>query len=562
MSVFSTSWQKWLTGIVILAIGSAVLFRPLTTAYHRHKEKHTLALAQHFFTTGDYRSATLAIRQILSLNSNNVEACQVMASIADLLQSPTTLDWRRRIVEIIPSPETKLQLAEAGLRYQSRPFPLTSQILTELTATATNLAFYHVVAAERALTLHQMDLAENELATAVKLNPTNRLYQLNLATVELNSQDNIKLDLARTQLKSFLTDSNLGPVALRTLIVDRLTHADTEMAHRYSQQLLESPQATLADRLQNLAILKKISAADFAAQLATVQATATNAPTVSQVASWMQGNNMSTNALAWLAKLPVNLRIQPAVQVAQAEILEALADWKSLRQLCNHGNWDELDFLRQAFLSRAWSQLGELAVARSNWHSAVDATDNRLGAFTGLLELTTHWNMNSEREDLLWLLLQKFPHERWVSATLEQQCCKTGDTPGLWRIYRQLSTVFPADPGFNNNYAYTSLLLHKDQIEADNLATRMHVQSPENPAIASTYAFALHLRGHNVEALAVMQKLDRALLEQPALALHYGILLAATGKNTEARHYLDLAHASADLLPEERHLLEKALADH
>lgn len=546
--------------ILGLVIAGGLLLVPARTTYRHYKEKHSLSLARQFFSNGDYPSAVLAARQTLAVNATNVEACRIMAEIADISQSPVTLDWRRQLAEIAPTVENRLQLAEAGLRYQSPPYPLATQIMVELSWTAaTNVAFFHVVIAEGALAQRQLAVAQTELATAVRLNPTNRLYQLNLAAVRLSSAEAATLALARTQLKSFLADTNFAPVALRALITDRLTHDDAPAARSYSETLLKLPAVTLADRLQHLAILQKIPGADFSGQLAAVQLTATNAATVFQVATWLQANGQAAAVGPWLARLPAALGNQPTVQLAQANALEAQQDWAALRHFSNLGKWEELDFMRFALLSRAWAQLGETSVAQGNWRSAVDAAGNRLGALCGLLELTSRWKMAAARQDLFWLLLQKFPRERWVSAALEQQCINTGDTAGLWRIYEQLAAAFPNNPGFNNNYAYISLLLRKNPVEAENLAARLFAQSPTDAGIVSTYAFAQHLRGRDAEALAVMQRLNPSALQQPALVLHYGILLAATGRAAEAKPFLARARTGSGLLPEERRLLDQVL---
>ncbi len=562
MTTNSVRWLKWFLVLLLIVAGIAVWFSFGKQSYLQHKQGSRLVLARQFLNAGDYLNAILATRQVLLLNSSNVGACQIMAEIADLSQSPATLDWRHRVADTEPTTDNKLKLAEAGLRYQSRPFPLTTQILQELSTNATNVAYFHVVAAERAMVMRQLDLAHQEWGVAMKLAPTNRLYRMNLAAVELSSKDTNRLQAARTELKSFLTDTNYGPVALRMLITDRLAHNDIENARKFSQQLVGLSQSTLADKLQHLTIIRKIPGIEYTSQLVNLQQSATNAPMIIQVALWMQANDMASPALQWITKLPASMRNQPPVKLIQADILELSQDWTSLRRFCIRGNWEELDFLRLAFLSRAWAQLGDDSVAKSNWHSAMDSGSSRFGSLVGLLELTLRWRLMVERQELFWALLDKFPRERWVSAALEQQCYKTGDTEGLRRIYKQLITVFPDDAGFKNNLAYTSLLLRKEQVQAETYAAKLHNQSPDDAPVASTYAFALHLRGRDAQALAVMQKLNHTLLEKPELALHYGILLQATGHKDDAKKYLAIARTGGNLLPEEKLLLEHASAVH
>lgn len=121
-------FKSWtVAGVIVLAMAAAIFFaRP---AYRHFKEKHSLARAEAFFKQGDYRSAALSARQTLLVNSNNVAACHIMADISDIIHSPAALDWRTRIVDIDPSVENKLLLAEAGLVCQNPPYPLTAQML-------------------------------------------------------------------------------------------------------------------------------------------------------------------------------------------------------------------------------------------------------------------------------------------------------------------------------------------------------------------------------------------------------------------------------------------------
>ena len=120
-----------------------------------------------------------------------------------------------------------------------------------------------------------------------------------------------------------------------------------------------------------------------------------------------------------------------------------------------------------------------------------------------------------------------------------------------------LAELNPKDLDAKNNLAATSMLLKLNLSKAYELAKELYAERPDNAIIASTYAFALHLRGSTPEGLAVLQKLKPESLEDPPVALYYGVLLSASGQPAQARKYLDLAQP-AKLLPEEKQLLEAA----
>lgn len=547
----------WLVAILaaLVALAAAGWFG--RTAYKGYKERHSLQQAQTFLASGDYRNALLCARQTLQLNPTNVAACRVMATLADLTHSPAVLDWQRRMALLAPTVENKLLLASSGLRYQSQPFPLTTQILNELAATASNQASYQVVAASRALNLRRLVEAETHFEIAATLEPTNRLYQLNLAIVRLGGTNEAKAAAARTVLEQFRTDASFRLPALRSLVVDRLGHQDAASANDYSTELLATQQATLSDRLQHLSILKQLNRDTFAGGLQAVQQQ-TNAAAVAEVSAWMQANGLLAESIQWLTNLPTSLQAQSPVRVALADGYLQSNDWRALRDFTAKSNWGEMEFLRLALVARAWSQLGVTQVATSNWGAAVNAADNRYGALTVLLGLAKKWEWPREQEDLLQRIAQKFPQDRWAEQALEQRYLLAGNTAALNQLYARLVLLFPAELGFKNNLVATSLLLKTNLNQAYRWAAENYTGHTNDLVLASTYAFALHLQGQTKAGLAVMQKLDDQALAQPSVALYYGLLLQAQGDHETAARFLKIAGTSNQWLPEEKQLLQTA----
>ncbi len=351
-----------------------------------------------------------------------------MAELADRSRSPATLDWRRKIIEIEPTTENKLQLASAGMRYQGQPFPLTTEILAELPETATNLTAFHLVSAELALRMHRAAVAQAHLETATQLEPTNMALQVNLAVVSLDSTNPAITDTARATLEQFSANTNFSPFALRSLVADRLAHDDLTSAYDYSKRLLTDDRAVLGDHLQHLGILRHLHSAEMAVELKLVQQqSGMNALSVAEVASWMTENGFSGDVADWLAKLPLNIQAQPPVLLAKVDSYMKEEDWAGLRSFVAKGNWGEMDCLRVAFLSRAWDKLGESLVASSNWRAAVGRAGKQFGALTALLELAKRWQLEDARKDLLWQIARKFPRK--------------GGHAGIWSGYIWLRAI-------------------------------------------------------------------------------------------------------------------------
>jgi predicted Zn-dependent protease len=548
---------KKIVPVIVVAIGLAIAAgycgRP---AYRHFKEKRGVAQGRVFFSKGDYRNAWLSVRQALLVNSNNVQACRIMAELEDAVHSPATLDWCQRVVQLSPAVSNKLLLASAGLRYQSPPYPLTSQMLDDLSASAAGEPNFHILSAELDLSLHRMAEAETQFEAACQLEPANRLFQLNLAVIRLGLTNAAAATEARAKLEQFRADTNLGLPALRSLIADRLLHDDAAGALNFSTQLLANAQANLNDRLQHIGILKRLQSPALTDQLNALQRdAATNAPMAAQTASWMEDNGFLSETVPWLNTLPANIKTQPPVRLALADGYLNATNWMGLRNLTASGEWGEMDFLRLAFLSRAWSELGEPLVADGDWRSAVSEAGERLGALTALLELANRWQLPREQEDLLWRILRGFPDARWAQDSLERFYYAAGNTAGLYKLYTKQFPRSPQNVVLKNNLAATALLLKTNLTQACQLAAELYAQNTNEPPIVSTYAYALHLQGRDQEGLAALQKLKPPQLEQPSVALYYGVLLRAVGQTNEAARFLALAQIESSLLPEEKQLL-------
>jgi tetratricopeptide (TPR) repeat protein len=357
---------RWPPPVVLLVLAAlAGTFRVGLRHYRRYQEIHWQKEAQAFLARDDYRNAALSARKAITLNPNNVPACRIMAGLADRANSPVALDWLRRIVQNEPTVENKLVLASAGLKYQQPPFPLTVQILHDLTPTATNSAGYQVVAGSLAMQTHHLAEAEAHYETAAKLEPTNGLFRMSIAILRLASTNQTEQVQSRAILEKMRSEDGIGPLALRVLVADRLAHKDAAAANIYSSQLLANPRATLADQLQHLEILRHLKSDEFRDRLQTVQQqVTTNAPDVAEVAAWMQANGLVAESLDWLTSLPNHLLDQRPVQMALVQGYLQNRQWTEMLNIASQANWGDLEYLRLALVFRAWSQLGSAGAGR------------------------------------------------------------------------------------------------------------------------------------------------------------------------------------------------------
>jgi hypothetical protein len=541
-------------GVAVVTGGLGLWFfgRP---AYRHYKEQRFLERARQAVAKGDYRNASLSARQTLILNSRNLEAWHIQANLAEVSRSPLLLECRRKIAELDPSIENKLMLASTALRVQNPPYPLAAQTLDELGTSAQDVANYHAVKAELALKLQKTTLAESQYEEATRLEPTNEIHQLNLAVLRSRSTNASVALAARGTLERLRTSTNLGAVALRWLIAQSAEQNDWSTAEHFSSQLLADPHAVLDDRLQHLTILQRTGQAELQTSLDAMQkGAATNALEVYAVSSWMAKHSRAADALNWLSNCPPKVLAEQPVPLALVECYMAKKDWPGLENFLEDKKWGDLEFLRQAFLSRAAVEQKQSLAADVHWRAAVREAGDRLGPLEALLSMATTRGWDKPKEDLLWLIGQRFPRERWALGELVRLYDARGNTRGLNRVYATIVSYDSKDFQAKNNLAATSMLLRLNLPTAHELAKEVYHQHPEEGIATSTYAYSLHLQGRTKEGLAAMEKLKTEALETPPVALYYGVLLAAAGETNKASKYLELAN-HATLLPEEKTLI-------
>lgn len=513
--------------------------------------------ARAFLQKGDYRSAALSARQALQINVANLEACRIIAEMAELAGSTDAIYWRRRIVELEPSVSAnRLEWARTALRFGEAE--TADRALLSIDAAGRETAAYHAVTAGLALTLKQPRLAESHFAEAVKRDPSNARYHLDLANVRLLSPDPKRLGEARKTLVQLLDDPSLRASALRSLLADAVRADDEGKALPLARHLAADPNAQFEDWLLCLDVLRRAKHADFPTGLRQLQGQAVQNPAnLYQLVSWMNVHGMAEEAREWTRSLSKGMQAEPLVRMALANCLAGLKDWAGVQALVEPGDWGNLNFIRLAILTRALRENGSGVAWRIQWRAAVTAASADPRALRLLARLVKGWQWKSECEELLWTMARGGSGPKWALQQLYQQYRADGNTRGLRRVLSRALELDPADLVARNNLAHLGLLLGVMPGTAFEEAQKLYRKDPTNPAFASTYAFALHCQNRTAEGLKVLAALSENHQRIPAVAAYYAILLAANGETERARKYLDRSSPAA-LLPEEQALLAQA----
>lgn len=531
-------------------------------AYASWEEAHQLRRAAAFLS-GDatgIKPAMLSARRALQLNPKSTGAMRIMADISERVRDPSALDWRRKIVEVEPHSTADL-LALANCAVQFGNTSIAEHALNSVDAAGMDTAAYHAASARLAIARKERDLAAKEWSEAVRLEPANELYQMQHGLSFLDQKDE-KLRQEGYQILEKLRESEANrAAATRALIFDGVTHKrDPKELLGLANELRNYPDSVFADRIIYLEILRFLNDPQYPAYLTTLEKEAAEKPAdLAGLISWMTGKDMSLVAISYAKSLSQEQLEAWPVPRALAEAYVKIRDWKALEALTAKANWQQLDFLRRAYLTRALRGLDNGAAAEREWAGAVKDGSAQTETLLLLMRTVSGWGWETEAIELLWQLAKLPESQMEALQTLYSIYAKNNDTKSLYRVLVRLAEADPGDLKVQNNLAQISLLLNADRERARKLAAELYEKQPSEPAFVSTYAFSLYSNGETGAAVKVMGKLKEDQLKEPSFAAYYGIFLAAAGKTSEARGFLELGQ-QAKLLPEEKALFQRAEA--
>jgi hypothetical protein len=368
-----------------------------------------------------------------------------------------------------------------------------------------------------------------------------------------------RIDLKRISLNS--TNFTLRAQATRELIMDAMLYKDISTAVALSQELVQPTNAVFEDKLLRLDVLKQAQSGELKPAIAQYQReAAADSAMVSQMTSWLMLRTSPALALTWLHTLSPQMQTNPPVAVLIAGCQVLVSDWTGLQTSVAKQNWLELDFVRHAFLSRALRAQNLGAAATAEWEVAFKLASSQKVMLIALFRLAVEWNWTNEAEEILWMVVNRYPEEQWAGQTLKQALLQGGRTRPLMQLFILQAKRSPEDMVLKNDLAMTAMLLDAQELDPYGLSRTAYEQNSKNPAFISTYAYSLYLQKRYSEALKVMQQMSPRELSDPSVAGYYGLILKATGDSAKAKAYLGWT-TKRQLLPEERKMFNEAMSN-
>lgn len=526
-------------------------------AYNHFQARHLARRAAGYLAGGNLRDAALSARRAMQLE-RSADAMRVMAQVAERSNDRMGLEWRREVLDAgVRSVPDILAWALSALQFKE--IAEAEKALNSVSIDQQNTAAFQAAAAKVAEAKEKISEAEQHWIRATELAPDDKAYQMGLAFAKLKANVPASREAGRALLEKLRTDEKQRAAATRALIADAILHREnTDAAKAFAQELQDYPEATFADRLLYLEILRATKDARFPGYLTAVENDAKADPVMlASLIGWMNNSGMALVALDYVRGIDKEIVSKWPIPSELARSYVRLADWDGLEQFARDTRWPQLDFIRRAYLARAFREKGKPELAEHEWAAAEKGalTDAR---FLEALERTAvEWGWTNEAVELLWQLA-KTP-EKQVEAlhSLYKHYAKQGDTQGLYRVLLRLVELEPADRAARNNLAQIGLLLEADPARSRKMAAELYQEEPNNATYASTHAFALYSQGDVTQAVKIMSALPAEQLQDPGASAYYGIFLAAAGRRREAEPYL-VRGATASLLPEEKTLVNRA----
>lgn len=527
--------------------------------YVRWQEKRLVRRALSAMQQGDENAASLAARTVLDMKPSSAPAARVIAELAEKSGNREALDWRRKVVQFAPhSLDDALALARCALQFGN--IEVARNALSGTNEQGKEHGGYHATLALLAQSEGQDEKADAEWAQAIQLEPEEKGYQLQLGILRLRAKDEKKHAAGRSTLLALRDDPKQRAAATRALINDGIArHENSQTLLDLAQQLQAYPEATTADRLMLLDFLHQAKAPQFIAYLTDVENTVPTHPEdLAALIEWMSQNSLNLVAIDFLKSVPSDDLAKWPVPLATADLYARLKDWHKLESITKDANWRQAEFLQHAYFARALRGEDKPAAAEREWAAAVKETSGQGSSMLALVRASAEWHWEKEMLDLLWTLTRDPDKQNEAIQMLYGYYARMDDTQGLYRTLVRLAELAPDDLNIQNNFAQVSLLLDANTQEAQRIAASIHEKAPTNAVYATTYAYSLLTKGNINAATKVMNSLTPEQLRDPAISAYYGICLAAV-HDRRAREYLE-AGRKAKLLPEERKLIDKALA--
>jgi len=547
-------------GLAIAILLGALFFKSGLQLYENWHRTQLLHRATSMLQQGRFSEATQTARELLAQHPDSLPTLYILAEAAEKQNLEETISWREQIARLSPKdPDSQLNLVSAALRFGK--LDLARKALDQVSSKDRDRAAFHVVAGWLASAEGNFAEQEEQFAAAVQKEPTNELYQFNLAALQIHSANAQKTAKAREDLERLSKVAPYRTGALRALLNDAVARNDLSAADNFAQQLQMSQEVTFGDYLLCLNFYRKLNDKKFHMLLERVKPFAAKNPSdLASLMEWMNQNGLAGEAVKWIEKLPAEKLTIPPASVVVADAYANAKNWTRLKRWTRKGMWGESDYLRLAYQAIAVRESSRDAGTPDEfgklWRAAEQSTNDQPERELVLARLASKWTLEKQSEQLWLRVAEDPPLRREALDALRRLYRAENNTGKLYDILQRLHETSPSEAPITADLARLGLNLDRNIERSHDLAKEAHDRAPNELNCAVTYAFSLYRFGRNADALAIIQSLPADQLRDPHAAVYAALLLADASQIDAARNYV--AAADDDTYPEEKKALDEA----
>lgn len=526
---------------------------------HEWQSNQSVEAARAALAQNDFSKAVLALQRALQLNGNNRHALEMMADLSARRSPADEVPWRLQILQLNPNDlDARAAYCLAAIRAES--LERAQEAFDQWPPDERHTSPYFRVAGQVALANNSFSEAMDDFRQALRLPGATASDRLNLASVEIFSQNPFERGEALSALDELSRNPETEAGASRTLIRRALYVVDLDEAKTRTDELLAK-----AFTKENIILACSVYV-QLPGQILpdlirrAIEAFKAEPLFQSELLDWLNLHDRASLALACSDSLSGEAAKNPYIKCARAGALERLGKWSELFDAVDNDSWNELDGFRLAYKIRAetmWA--GHYSTERDVvWKQVLGLANQHLRMLWALAGLTSRWSWQPQFEEALWAVAAVPDGAGLALQRLDQIYRPRNDTAGLFRVAKRTLELRPKDQHAANEYVRTGFLLNVDRgTFAEFAREQWEVNQNRSPRMTALYAYALSLEGKLDDAARVLQTLSES--ERQNEALYSGLVRAACGDRTGALDYLRLAKR-LPLLPEEETLLERALA--
>ena len=551
------------TALVIAFLLGALFVSYGSKLYEDWRQNRLLHRAAALLQEGKLTEASQTARELLARHPDSLQALYILAEAAEQQNLEETVWRREQIARLLPKdPDSQLNLASAALRFGK--LDLAREALDRVATADRDRAAFHVVAGWLARAEGNLAEQEEQFAAAVKKEPSNDLYQFNLAALRIHSSDAEKSAKARHTLQRLSKVAPYRTGALRALLNDAVGRNDLAAADNFAQQLQMSPEVTFGDYLLCLNFYRKLDEKKFRPLLEKVKPfAARNSSDLASLMDWMNQNGLAGDVVKWIDKLPSAHLGSPPTSIAAADAYATVKNWSRLKRWTRTGLWGDSEFLRVAYQAIATRQSQSRNGGAANtefetlWRSAEQLTNDQPEHALALARLASKWEFENESEELWQRVAENPPMRREALEALRRLYRTKDETGKLYDVLQRLHETSPNEAPITADLARLGLNLEQNTERSHQLAKEAYDRAPKEVNCAVTYAFSLSRLGRNSEGLAIMGNLPPDQLHDQHAAVYVALLLAEASQLDGAQEYITAAD-NGKIYPEEKKLLDEA----